>query len=184
MVSAFVNACTVRTGIPIVGVSCAKGGSSIAEWLPGTPYYQDAVQRTKQCRQYLKQQGYHVRHQYMLWCQGCTDGDLHTNPAVYKTSTERMLHQFMRETSMEVCFLIKIGNHRDDPQLYVPIQQAQEELAAENADIIMVSRQFKTFAGRHLMKDEFHYLQPGYDLVGGEAGAIVGEYWQAHPLQP
>lgn len=182
MVSAFVNACTARTGIPIVGVSCAKGGSSIAEWLPGTAYYQDAVQRTKQCRQYLDLQGYHVRRQYMLWCQGRTDGDLHTDPATYQTDTEKMLHQFMREASMEVCFLIQIGNHRDDPKLYVPIQQAQEALAAEHEDIVMVSRQFKTFAARHLMKDEFHYLQPGYDLVGGEAGAAVGEYWMAHPV--
>lgn len=38
MVSAFVNACTAQTGIAVVGVSCAKGGSAIAEWLPGTPY--------------------------------------------------------------------------------------------------------------------------------------------------
>ena len=37
MVSSFVNACTARTGVPVVGVSCAKGGSAIAEWLPGTP---------------------------------------------------------------------------------------------------------------------------------------------------
>lgn len=184
MVSAFVNACTARTGIPIVGVSCAKGGSAIAEWLPGTAYYRDAVQRTQQCRQYLNHQGYEIRHAYMLWCQGCTDGDLHTDPFVYKTETETMLHQFMREASMEVCFLIQIGNHRDDPNLYVPIQQAQEVLTAENEDIIMVSRQFKTFAARHLMKDEFHYLQPGYDLVGGEAGAVVGEYWLSHSVHP
>ena len=33
MVSAFVNACTAQTGIAVVGVSCAKGGSAIAEWL-------------------------------------------------------------------------------------------------------------------------------------------------------
>jgi len=182
LVSAFVNACTARTGIPIVGVSCAKGGSAIAEWLPGTAYYQDAVQRTKQCRQYLDRQGYQVRRQYMVWCQGCTDGDLHTDPHQYKKATELMIHQFMKDASMEVCFLIQIGNHRDDPQLYVPIQQAQEELAAEHKDIIIVSRQFKTFAARHLMKDEFHYLQPGYDLVGGEAGAVVGEYWMAHSM--
>ena len=34
MVSSFVNACTAQTGVPVVGVSCAKGGSAIAKWLP------------------------------------------------------------------------------------------------------------------------------------------------------
>ena len=47
MVSSFVNACTAQTGVPVVGVSCAKGGSAIAKWLPGTPYYQDAVRRAR-----------------------------------------------------------------------------------------------------------------------------------------
>lgn len=50
MVSSFVNACTEKTGVPIVGVSCAKGGSAIAEWMPGTPYYQDALRRARRCR--------------------------------------------------------------------------------------------------------------------------------------
>ena len=47
MVSSFVNACTAQTGVPVVGVSCAKGGSAIAKWLPGTPYYQDAVRHAR-----------------------------------------------------------------------------------------------------------------------------------------
>lgn len=50
MVSSFVNACTAQTGVPVVGVSCAKGGSAIAKWLPGTPYYQDAVRRARKAR--------------------------------------------------------------------------------------------------------------------------------------
>ena len=52
MVSSFVNACTAQTGVPVVGVSCAKGGSAIAKWLPGTPYYQDAVRRARKARKF------------------------------------------------------------------------------------------------------------------------------------
>ncbi len=75
MVTAFVNACYAETNIPIVGVSCAKGGSSIAEWLPGTPYYKDAVERTMRCEQWLIHHGFTIRYGGMVWCQGCTDGD-------------------------------------------------------------------------------------------------------------
>lgn len=177
MVSAFVNACTARTGITIVGVSCAKGGSAIAEWLPGTPYYEDAVCRARRARRFLTQNGYTIRHCAMVWCQGCTDGDLHTPKAAYKRNTDRVLHEFMTDTGMETCFLIQIGNQRDEPELYVPIQQAQEELAAASGDIIMVSRKFKTFAAKGLMKDRFHYLQPAYNEVGEEAGKNVAAYW-------
>ena len=62
MVSSFVNACTAQTGVPVVGVSCAKGGSAIAKWLPGTPYYQDAVRRARKARAFLQANGYPIRH--------------------------------------------------------------------------------------------------------------------------
>ena len=65
MVSAFVNACTAQTGIAVVGVSCAKGGSAIAEWLPGTPYFEDAVRRARRARQFLAENGYTIRHSAM-----------------------------------------------------------------------------------------------------------------------
>ncbi len=177
MVSAFVNACTAQTGVPIVGVSCAKGGSAIAEWLPGTPYYADAVRRTRSAQTFLAKNGYTVRHSALVWCQGCTDGDLHTPKEVYKQNTDRVLHTFMADTGLETCFLIQIGNQRDEPTLYLPMQQAQEELAEAYPDIVMVSRKFKTFAAKGLMKDVFHYLQPAYNEVGEEAGRNVADYW-------
>ena len=155
----------------------AKGGSSITEWLPGMPFFEDAVRRARKARKFLAESGYTIRHSAMVWCQGCTDGDLHTLKAVYKLDTDRVIHEFMTDAGLETCFLIQIGNQRDEPELYVPIQQAQEELAAACDDIAMVSRSFKTFAAKGLMKDRFHYLQPAYNEVGEEAGRSVAEYW-------
>ena len=83
----------------------------------------------------------------------------------------------MLDAGLETCFLIQIGNQRDEPELYVPIQQAQEELAAACEDIVMVSRLFKTFAAKGLLKDRFHYLQPAYNAVGTEAGQQAGSLW-------
>lgn len=176
MVTAFVNACYAETNIPIVGVSCAKGGSSIAEWLPGTPYYKDAVERTMRCEQWLVHHGFTIRYGGMVWCQGCTDGDLHTPAYIYKECMANVIKSYCEECGIDNCFLIQIGNHRDDKQLYVPIQQAQIDLVNENEGIILVSDSLKTFAERGLMKDEFHYTQEGYNLVGGEAGKNTGEF--------
>lgn len=175
MVSAFVNACFEETGIPIVGVSCAKGGSAIGEWMPGTPYYQDAVERMRRGERWLLLHDYKIKFKGMAWCQGCTDGDLHTPPKEYKENTAKFIHAYCKECGIEKCFLIQIGNHRDNRELYVPIQQAQLELARENEEIVLVSSQLKTFADRGLMKDEFHYCQEGYNLIGEEAGRNTGK---------
>lgn len=83
----------------------------------------------------------------------------------------------MQDAGAQTCFLIQIGNQRDEPELYLPMQQAQEELASEQGDIVLVSRQFKTFAAKGLMKDCFHYLQPAYNAVGTEAGKNAAAYW-------
>lgn len=80
LISAFVNSCYQQTGVPIVGVSASKGGSSIAEWAPGSSFYSDAASRTRQCLIWLQNHHINVRHRSMVWCQGCTDGDLHTDP--------------------------------------------------------------------------------------------------------
>ena len=87
-----------------------------------------------------------------------------------------MIRGLQEDCKIEKCFLIEIGNFRDDPERYLPIRQAQEKLAAEEPDVLLVSRQFASFAARGLMKDEFHYLQEGYNLVGAEAGRNAGRY--------
>ena len=176
MVSAFVNAYFEETGVPVVAVSCSKGGSSIAQWLPGTPYYQDGVRRMKRAQAWLSGQKISIRHRLMAWCQGCTDGDLRTNPKAYRQDTARMIHSFEAECGIETCFLIQIGNHRDQPTLYLPIQEAQLRLAKEEKGILLVSRKFASFARLGLMKDQFHYCQEGYNLVGEEAGRNGGQF--------
>ena len=181
LVSAFTCAFTAITRQPLVGLSCAKGGSAIGEWVPGTAYYRDAVSRAAACRRWLSRNGYQVERCFMVWCQGCTDGDLHTPPELYRAETARFLRSFMGECGVEVCFLIPIGNHRDDPALYAPIRSAQYTLAAREEKVVVVGEQFQTFASQGLMKDEFHYLQQGYDLVGAEAGTQAALWLARRP---
>lgn len=173
MAAAFVNACYRETKTPIIAVSCSKGGSSINEWLPGTPYFADAADRYQSCRDYAESQGIAVRSTGMVWCQGCTDADNGMEKEEYKQKTYRFLETF-RKLGVETVYLIRIGNHREQPDLYVPMQKAQQELAMEHPDIKMVSRLFASFRERGLMKDSYHYKQEGYNLVGEEAGTAVG----------
>jgi hypothetical protein len=175
LVSAFINSAYPILGIPIVGVSCSKGGSSINEWKPGGAYYTDAVTRLRKCRDFLSTHDYEIMRTCMVWCQGCTDGDNAMPSNEYREKTGNFIQSFL-SAGVDFCFLIQIGNHRDNPLLYKAIQEAQEYLCANNGNIIMVSRLFKTFAARGLMKDEFHYLQPAYNEVGREAGENAAHF--------
>ncbi|MDR1931640.1 MAG: sialate O-acetylesterase [Spirochaetales bacterium] len=175
LVSAFINSAYPVLGASIVGISCSKGGSSVNEWEPMGAYYTDAVTRLRKCRDFLSANGHKIIAACMVWCQGCTDGDNGMPQDEYRKKTEKFITSFLAE-GLDFCFLIQTGNHRDNPFLYKAIQDAQEELCADNAKIIMVSRLFKTFAARGLMKDEFHYLQPAYNEVGAEAGKNAAEF--------
>lgn len=175
MVSSFVNACYERTKVPVVGISCSKGGSSIREWIPGTDYYRDASHRYRKGIHFLQAEGILPRSQSLVWCQGCTDADNGMEKTEYKEKTKALLEGFIG-LGIEQVFLIQIGNHRDDADRYVQIQEAQKELADEMERVILVSDRFKEFAKAGLMKDCFHYLQEGYNLVGAEAGEKAGNY--------
>lgn len=181
MVTAFVNAYYMETKTPVVGVSAALGGTAAAEWLPGGALLRDALFRLSDAVCFLQKQKIHIRHQYMLWCQGETDGDLGITGQEYKASFEKILGCLIA-AGIEHCFMVRIGGFNGaaaphlPPHDYAAIRQAQEELAAENAHITMVSRAFLEMKERGLMADAFHYYQQAYNEVGAEAGARAAQF--------
>ena len=176
MVTAFTNACYGITKVPIIGISASKGGSSILEWQPKTPMLIDAIERLKRAQSFRAAENIHVRHRFMLWCQGETDGDNGMSVEEYKSKFARMWNE-LKEAGIETCFLVRIGKYNGVEDItYERIRQAQEELAQNFTDVIMVSGSFLEMKERGLMKDAFHYYQTAYNEVGCEAGKRVGEY--------
>jgi len=193
MVTAFVNAYYAKTGVPIVGVSASKGGSRIVQWLPDANdgFLKDALERYDKAVEFLQSAGasrgqhddayisgagYQIRHRYMLWCQGESDGDVGTTADEYNARF-RILWQEMKNAGIEKCFLIKTGKKNVPGQVedYEEIRRAQEELC-DGEEIIMVSRCLGEMLERGLMKDAFHYYQQAYNEVGTEAGRNVGDF--------
>lgn len=179
LVSSFVNTYYSQTHIPVLGISAAKGGSSILEWLPGSPYFQDLYERYQKCLAYTAGQGITVRSRYLLWCQGETDGD-------HSMSGEEYIRHFsefwtaLRAEGIEHCFLIQIGYF--NPYLagpetefhdYSEIIAAQQCIPREVPDVTLVSRKFESMLHRGLMKDTFHYYQAAYNEVGEDAAVHV-----------
>lgn len=176
LVVPFVNAYYTVTGTPVVGVSASKGGSSILQWQPGTPFWRDLAQRWQDAQAYLDQAGIPVRHRFVLWCQGETDGDHGMTGAEYQRQFG-LFWAALRELGLETCFLIQIGRYNGAKGYdYTPIRAAQEALAHQLPGVCLVSREFETMQARGLMKDDFHYVQAAYNEVGTLAGARAGSY--------
>lgn len=177
MVSSFANAYYDTTKVPIVGVSSSEGNTSIDEWLPGTSFFEDLLQRTESAKQYLNQHSeYHLRNSYLVWCQGENDGDKGMSEEEYYHKLNDMVNTLLEKTDIKKVFLVKIGNRADDLSLYDSIKKAQEKLCQDSDDCILVSEKFETMLESGLMKDIYHYTQDGYNIVGKEAGENAGKY--------
>ncbi|NOU79437.1 hypothetical protein GC101_11165 [Paenibacillus sp. LMG 31459] len=169
MISAFAIEYYKLTSRPIVGVSCSKGGTSINQWQPKGSFLNDAINRFNLAGSYLERSGYSVKHKFMVWCQGETDGDHGMSIAEYKTKLTAMI-EAMLAAGLEHCYLIRTGNNRDQSTLYNQIKTAQTELCGEHENTTLVSTKFEEMAAAGLMIDAFHYTQKAYNITGADAG--------------
>lgn len=184
LVVPFINAYYSLTGTPIVGVSASEGGTSILQWQPGGAFWDDLCARWQSAQDYLSQTGIPVRHRFLLWCQGETDGDSGMSKEDYQRQFTRFWAS-LQALGLEACFLIQIGRYNGSKGYdYAPIRQAQEALARTLPSVELVSQAFETMQARGLMKDEFHYFQAAYNEVGTLAGENAGRYVSqlAHPF--
>lgn len=176
MVTSFVNAYYRYANTPIVGIAASVGGTSIAKWQPGTPFLIDVEERLNLAIHYLESNNYIIRHKYMLWCQGESDGDIARSKSDYKQYFETMLGDLINK-GIEKCFLVRIGNYNgNEDKSYSHIIDVQTEIAQTNNHVVMVSTDFAAMKDRGLMKDAFHYYQQAYNEVGTKAGINAAYY--------
>lgn len=180
LVPAFCEAYWQAGGVPVVAVSCSQGGTRIDQWQTGGGKLEDAVARLNAAKSYLDASTeFKIRSIYMVWCQGESDARSHTSAERYTELTKKMF-AVMRDAGVRQCFLIGIGNYNgtEDPKdSFVYIQQAQRELCAADPDFLLVSTSFAELRDR--MKDDFHFYQDAYNLVGAEAGRAAGAWARA-----
>lgn len=171
LVTAFTNIYYTHNGnVPVVGISASKGGSVIGEWQPGGKYLTDTLQRLKSCISFLEGNDYIIRHKYVLWCQGESDGDAGTSEADYLQGLENMWTE-LKNAGVEKLFMIGIGNCNIEGAFdrYKSVQAWQKEFVQSHEDVYLVSTVFEGMRARGLMKDAFHYYQQGYNECGRDA---------------
>lgn len=176
MVTAFVNSYYTKCKVPVVAVSASKGGTSSSQWQPSGTLLPEAVDRLQAAKAFLTANGYTVQHIYMVWCQGCSDGDANVSAEAYKRNFDTIFTT-MKANGVEKCFVVRIGEINSAPYTkYDAIMQCQTDMCRENEDYVLVSTELASFRKLGLMKDTFHYYQEGYNRVGTHAGANAAEY--------
>ncbi|WP_099466988.1 sialate O-acetylesterase [Konateibacter massiliensis] len=175
LVSAFVNSYYSGAGVPVVAISASAGGSTIHSWRKDGTMLPDAVDRYNAAKTWLTENGYVIRHSYMVWLQGESDGNKQTSKEDYIASIKDSV-SVMQDNGIEKCFIIRIGIRTEEPGMYDTIIEAQTELCKENEDFILISTKAVELETLELMRDEVHYTQGGLNLIGEEAGANMAYY--------
>ena len=174
LVSAFANAYYEKTGVPVVGVSCSRGSTDTEFWKPGGKPLEDAVSRHLAAEEWLKDNGYIVRNNYMVWLQGESDAALSVEQ--YKSNLIGIVKEMIRKTGITNCMVIRIGKRNPVDNSFDRVLQAQTELPKEYKEFVLASTLAASFPEEGLMSDGVHYSQEGYNLLGKDAGINVAFY--------
>lgn len=164
-----------QTGVPVVGVSCSKGGTATSFWMPGGKPLNDAIARQLEAENWLKDNGYTIRNNYMFWLQGESDSGL--TKEKYKSNLIEIVKEMINKTGVTNCMMLRIGQQNTATATKAsPIITAQTELCQEYKEFLMASTLIAGFVDDGLMKDTWHYTQEGYNILGTDAGKNVAFY--------
>ncbi len=170
--SAFVNSYYTQTGHKLVCVSASQGATSITSWQPQGSKLNDAINRLQSARDWLKQNGYTVKNTFVVWLQGETDGGLGLSTETYMNYLNKTIDT-MLSNGADNFYIIRIGNNKDNETLYTSIIEAQTKICTSKSNTILASTKLSIMAENGMMKDQFHYTQHGYNIVGYDAGMNV-----------
>ena len=174
LVPAFTNTYYENTGVPIVGVSCSRGSTDTEFWMPGGKPLEDAINRQLSAENWLCENGYVIRNNFMVWLQG--ESDSRKSVQEYKSNLIDITKEMINKTCVTNCMIIRIGKESPVSSAHDNVIQAQTELSMEYEEFVMASTLAVTFPNEGLMSDNVHYTQEGYNLLGADAGKNVAYY--------
>ena len=109
-----------------------------------------------------------LRHRFLLWCQGESDGDHHNAPDVYAEQFCRM-YETLRRENIEHCFLIGIGEYNGPAAdiSYDAIRNAQYA-----HDFGPIEEGCDCYACRNFSRAYIRHLIKAGEITGGRLATI------------
>ena len=176
LVSAFCINYYKQTKTPVVGLSCAWGGSSTNTWL-NRGLLTKTQKNLKLAKKQLKKNKIKIRHIYMVWYQGESDAAQSVSADTY-ISRMKKIYKRMHKIGVEKIFMIRIGHDLCAPDMNYTIMGAQSKLCSTNKNFVLVSKKAADYINSHrtYYADTIHLNQKALNAVGYEAGKAAGKY--------
>jgi hypothetical protein len=144
-------------------VMCARGATSIAEWQPGTPVYQNCISATRAG-------GAPVAG--IVFLQGETDAKKHKAAIAWGEGFQSVLTAFRSDLGNVPFILGQIG--QADADIYVAAQEVRDEQATAASTLpgvtLVVTKDLP------ISKDGIHFTVDSYKTIGSR---FVTAWWQA-----
>ena len=175
LVSAFMEEYYKYRQVPIVGVSCSKGGTATSFWAPGGKPLNDAIARHESAKVWLEENGYTIEHDYMVWLQGESDAGNGVSSNQYTTNLTAIIEDMIAKTGIEFCAIIRIGHYKPSATRNKEIIYAQTNLCKTYDKAVLVSAKLAGY-GNSDMPDNSHFKQYVYNEIGKDAAINTAYY--------
>lgn len=182
LVTTFVNSYYKETKVPVVAVSATRVGSGSEWWKRSLAA--ETANRCKKAVSYLQKRKIKIRHRYVVWLQGESDGLRGVSEETYINNMKEIYRFFKKKNKIERIFLIRIGRYYDPEKRERSIQvnsfdtivKAQTNLCINHSNFVLVSVKAASLNDWYYYPDGIHLTQYGLNILGYEAGKNAGYY--------
>ena len=161
-------------GKPAIAIHCAKGSTTISQWLPGGDSHEIFIKKAKAGIAKAKEQ-YEIEHIYLAWLQGESDAIAARTEEQYLQDLIALKNVVKKELGVEKFGIIQVGDFTNDAR-DDEIRNAQAKAPEIDSDFIMLT----TIANELIHNPEYqnpnvggHYNAKAQALLGKTAGKAL-----------
>ncbi len=158
----------------VLAVHCAKGSTTISQWLFGTRNYEVMLKKVLSAKRHIEKE-YSVRKIFFVWLQGESDALEGRSKEYYKERLTKLNSSLKSDIGIDRFGIIRVGHFTNDKR-DDEIINAQSEICKENGDFLML-----TEAAANMSKDPFyinpyaegHFNAKGLERLGTLSGTVL-----------
>lgn len=172
MASAFAKTYYESTGVPVMAVYAAKGGTSIDGFWKHPLAQEQFLSKYTDTLNWCKKNGVTVRHKYCVWLQG--ESDVNTPPETYINDIS-VLFAPLIDNGLEQVFIVLPGNWKYRPTAMDNVIATQKMLC-ENSPYFTLGTGVLHSLSEDYLVDQVHYNQVALNLAGVGAAQTASQF--------
>lgn len=176
LVPSFCNAYINGSDRKVLAVHCAKGSTTIAQWLKGTKSYDVLLKKCLAAKSFAEKD-YTVGKIFFVWLQGESDAIEGNSKEYYKEKLKELNASLKTDIGINRFCIIRVGkfvcDSRDEE-----IMNAQSEICLEDSDFLMLTEEASDMYGTEKYMNPFargHFSAMGIERLGTISGTALRE---------